>query len=180
MSSVITEPPERSNPYSERIKLVLGDITYQDTDSILTIIPQNLEYKGSLNDSIREAAGEDLEIFLQENVINPRPSDIYAIPGFTLPCDHIFFCIIPVWRTEFDRRDKFLLYAARKALELSFDMGLRSVSIPFIGAGKNGFPKQRAARLISQGIQERLYEGLKEVRIVCPDADDLALFEGRF
>lgn len=180
MSSVITEPPERSNPYVERVRFVLGDITQQDTDSLLTIIPQNLIYKGSLNESILDAAGEALDEFLLDNVIKPRPADIYAIPGFNLAAANIFFSIVPVWRTDFDRQDKFLMYATRRALELCREMGLSSISIPAIGAGQGGFPKPRAVRLISQGIQDRLYDGLKEVRIVCKDEAVLDLFKERF
>lgn len=180
MSTVITEPPERSNSYLDRVRLVLGDITEQDTDAVVTLLPQNLEYKGSLNQSLLEASGHALDEFVLDNVVKPRPSDIYAVPGFNLPCQHIFFYIVPSWRTEFDRQDKFLSYAARRALELAREMGLSSISIPALGAGRNGFPKPRAARLISQGIEDRMHDGIKDLRIVCKDEGTLDLFKERF
>lgn len=180
MSSVITEPSERSNLYMNRVRLVLGDITKQDTDAILTVIPQTLDYRGSLNESIMDASGQALDRFILDNVIKPRPSDIYAFPGFDMPCKHLFVYIVPNWRTEFDRREKFLSYAARRAVELCREMDLTSISIPMIGAGQGCFPKARAARFIAQGVTDRLHEGIKEVRIVCQDEDTLALFKDRF
>ena len=42
MFSVIPEPGNPSNAYLQRIKLILGDITKQDTDAIVSVLPQNL------------------------------------------------------------------------------------------------------------------------------------------
>ncbi len=179
MDIVIPKRAEPSNPYLDRIKLVEGDITAQEVDAVVSVIPQDLEYRGSLNDSLLEAAGEQLDDFILENVYKPRLGDVYAVPGFDLPCKFLIFSIVPVRDNDFDRVDRDLLGACRKALEMAKSMDLATVAFPPIVSGKNGFPKQRAARLIVRGIVERLDDSFKEVRIVCPDQRSHDIFKER-
>ncbi len=179
MASVISDQGNPSNPYLERIKLVQGDITKQKTDAIVSVLPQSLEYRGGLNAAILEAAGQKLDEFVLEHIFKPRPGDIYAVPSFNLPCKNIFFAILPKWTLGFDRDDRHLLLATRKAMEITRTMCLASVSFPPLAAGKHGYPPQKAARLIVQAILERLDENFDEVRIVSPDVEVLKLFYER-
>ena len=179
MKSFIPEPSVASNPYLDRIRLVQGDLTRQDTQAIVSVLPQNLEYKGRLNTAILAAAGEKLDEFVLENIFKPRPGDIYAVPGFNLPARHIFFCILPKWQSSFDREEKYLVNVSRKAMELARSMCLRSVAFPLLAAGKDGYPEAKAARLIVQGITERLDDSIEDVRLVCPEAGTLSLFQER-
>lgn len=156
-----------------------GDIIAQDVDAIVTLIPQTLEYRGEINEALLKAAGTQLDDFVLENVISPRIGDVYSIPGFNLPCRHIIFCIVPVWRTDFDRQDRLLRNACRRAMERVGNMGLRSVAFPPLASGRNGFPKPRAARLIVKGIADRLGPDMQEVRIVCRQTSTIKVFKER-
>lgn len=179
MDIVITDPQRRSNPYLNRITLVQGDITRQDVDAIATFIPQNLEYRGQINAAILREAGKKLDEFVLENIFRPRVSDVYTVPGFNLPCAHIFFCIVPIRRLDTDRPDKYLVNACRKAMETANAMGLRTIGFPPLGSGKQGFPKPRAARLMLQGISERLDGTVEEVRIVARTEKTLDVYKER-
>jgi O-acetyl-ADP-ribose deacetylase (regulator of RNase III) len=179
MFSVISDRGNPSNPYLERIKLVQGDITRQRTDAIVSVLPHNLEYRGELNTSILEAAGQKLDEFVLEHIFQPRAGDIYAVPSFNLPSKHIFFAILPRWSSDFDREDKHLLIACRKAMEMTRTMCLSSVSFPPLAAGKHGYPAQKVARITLQAILERMDESFKEVRIVSKDVEILKLFYER-
>jgi O-acetyl-ADP-ribose deacetylase len=179
MGLVISDEGIPSNPYLERIKLVQGDITRQRTDAIVSVLPQNLEYRGALNKAILAGAGEKLDEFVLEHIFKPRPGDIYAVPSFNLPCKNIFFAILPKWTSDFDRDDRHLLMACRKAMEITRTMCLNSVSFPPLASGKHGYPPAKAARLIVQAIMERIDDNFHEVRIVSPDIDILKLFYER-
>jgi len=98
MEILIPEVQGPSNPFLNRVKVVQGDIVTQAVDAIVTLIPKTLEYRGSLNQTILEAAGGGLDHFVLEHIVKPKVGDIYALPGFALPCQHIFFCVVPVWR----------------------------------------------------------------------------------
>ena len=179
MDKVIPEAGGASNPYLSRITAVTGDITTQDVDGIITLIPQNLEYRGSINESILQAAGQRLDDFVLENIYRPRFGDVYAVPGFNMPCKHILFCIMPLRKTGFDREDKHLLIACRKAMEMARAMSLTRIAFPPLACGKKGYPRARAARLIIQAILERMDETLEEVRLVCPEDTTLKVFTDR-
>lgn len=176
---MITDPGRRSNPYLNRITLVEGDITRQKVDAIITFIPQNLEYRGEINKTILAGAGAKLDEFVLEHVFRPKVGDVYAAPAFDLSCKHILFCIVPIRRLDMDRPDKYLVNACRSAMETANAMGLKTVAFPPVGSGKNGFPKARAARLILQGISERLNGEMEEVRIVARSGRTLQIFRER-
>lgn len=179
MEIVITDLLKRSNPYLNRITVVKGDIIRQEVGAIITLLPASLEYRGSLNKAILEGAGTDLDHFVLENIYRPKPGDVYAVPGFNLPCQNIFFCVVPVWRDDMDHHNRYLLTASRRAMEMAAEMQLTTVAFPPIGSGRHGFPKRRASRLILQGISERLDERFEEVRIVARTAQTCTIFEER-
>ena len=64
-------------------------------------------------------------------------------------------------------------------METANAMGLRTIGFPPLGSGKQGFPKPRAARLMLQGILERLDGTLKEVRIVARTEKTLDVYKER-
>jgi O-acetyl-ADP-ribose deacetylase (regulator of RNase III) len=179
MSIVISDQGAASNPYLNRIKIVLGDISDQEVDCIAGLLPPNLAIDGAINSSILARAGNDLDEFILEHIYQPKPGDVYAVPGFNLPCRNILFAIRPKWKSDFEREDKHLVMSVRKIMVLAKCMLQTRIAFPPLASGKNGFAKQRAARLLIQGIADRLDEPISEVRIVCPDAETLGIYTER-
>lgn len=169
MNIVISKSGQVSKPFLEKIKLVKGDIAEQAVDAIAIVIPQNLDFRGKINERVREACGTDLDAFILENIYKPRAGEVYALPGFGLPARHILVGIMPHYRNEFDMNEAHLSGQARKFMEIGRSMLLKTIAFPPIASGKKGFQKPKAARLIIQGITDRLDEGFEEVRLVCPD-----------
>ena len=180
MKKILTERRRASNRYLDTVHIMPGDIAAQDVDVIVSLLPQNLEYRGQVNEAIAQGAGEDMKTFIGDHIVEPRAGDVYTVPGFGLPCQHVIFAIVPVWRTEFDRQDKELLNACRKAMDEARRLGAKSIAFPPMGMGKNGFPKTRASRLMVQGIEDRLesVQGhvFDEVRIVARTEDTCSIF----
>lgn len=170
MEILITKSGHASKPFLERVTLVQGDITAQSVDAIAIVVPQNLDYKGKINDRVREISGHDIDEFILENIYKPRAGDVYALPAFNLPARHIMVGIMPVYRTEFDMNEAHLSGISRKFMEIARTMLLKTVAFPPLASGRKGFQKPKAARLIIQGVTDRLDEGFDEVRLVCPDA----------
>lgn len=179
MKLVISNSGEVSKPFIERINLIQCNIVDQDTDAIAMVVPQNLDFSGSLNEAIAAAAGYDLDGFILDNIYKPRAGEVYALPGGDLPAKHIMLGIMPYYRTEFDRRESDLSGVVRKIMEVARCMLLTSISIPPISSGRHGYPKPKAARLICQGINERMQESMDEVRIICPDPKSVEIFDAK-
>ncbi len=177
MKIVISNLGQSSNPFLEHIRLIHGDVTAQEVDALAMIMPQSLEMRGSINESICEKVGYDLDEFILDNIYKPRIGDVYALPGGDLPVKHILLGIMPKYRTDFDRVDSDVSSVMRKIMELARCMLLTSIAVPPLASGRNGFPRAKAARLVSQGIAERMQESFEDVRIVCDDAEMIDIFK---
>lgn len=169
MDIVITDVGAASNSNINRIKLVLGDITDQSCDAIISLLPQSLELSGRINGSLLKKTGPALDDFILENIYQPKAGDVYALPAFGLPAKHIILAVRPNWKSDFDREDKHLVMCVRKTVVLAKCMLLKSIAFPPLAAGRKGYGEGRGARLLIQGILDRMDDRMEEVRIVCPD-----------
>lgn len=167
------------NPYIKNINLLRGDIAEQDVGAVVSLITQNMEFRGSINQRLQDAAGEDLKAFLDKHVFQPKAADVYAVPGFNLPAKNIIFAIRPEWKDDWDRKEKDLIECCRKALVLAKCMQLQSIAYPPLASGVHGYGKERAARLVIQGILDRLDGAFDEVRIVVPDDETYQIYYDR-
>jgi len=179
MDIVITDVGAASNANINKIKLVLGDITDQPCDAIISLVPQSLELSGRINTSLLKKTGPALDEFILENMYQPKAGDVYALPSFGLPAKHIILAVRPNWKSDFDREDKHLVMCVRKTVVLAKCMLLKSIAFPPLAAGHKGYGKGRAARLLIQGILDRMDERIEEVRIVCPDKTTFAEYKKR-
>ena len=179
MEIVISNSGPATKPFLHKIKVVQGNIVDQDVDAVVTTIPRNMQHVGSLNSSIIGAAGRQLDEFILENIYKPKVGDVYAVPGFNLPAEHVLIGVMPYFRTEFEKDDRHLTGCVRNIMELAGRMGLRRIAFPPISSGKTGYPKARAARLMVKGIVDRLDEGVSEVVIVCPDNETYDNFHSK-
>lgn len=179
MNLVISNSGLVSKPFLERVHLVQGNIADQSVDAICMVMPQNLDFKGEINEAIRARCGHDLDSFILDNIYKPRAGEVYALPAFNLPSKHILLGIMPRYRTEFDMKDSDLAQVTRKMMELARCMLLKSIAFPPMGSGKNGFAKPKAARLIVQGITDRMEDTIEEVRIVCDKPEMADILESK-
>lgn len=179
MRVVISNSGKVSRPYLEHITLLRGDICQQEVDGVVTLLPQNMDFKGPLNETLAQACGYDLDEFILNHVNRPRAGEVYALPGGDLPARHILLGIMPHYRTEFDMNDVHLLGCMRNVMDLARCMLFQSLAVPSLGPDISGFPEARAARLVTQGITDRMHEGLEDLRIVCAAIDDAAHFQDK-
>ena len=177
MSIVISSSGRATKPFLDRIHLLQGDVSEQHVDAMAMVVPQRLELIGDLNDSMQAASGIDLDEFILENIFKPRVGEVYALPAFNLPAKHLFLGIMPNVRTDMDINDSDLSGVVRRMMELARCMLLTSIAFPPLACGKKGFPKPRAARLICQGISDRMEENIEDVRIVCETDDMVDIFQ---
>ena len=180
MKPVIAEFGQASKPYLVRVTFVRGRIEEQPVDAIVTLLSQSLRYKGSLNEAIQKAAGHAMDVFINENIHEPRLGDVYAAPGFDLPCKHVLYAVRPTWKDDFERQDRDLLIPCRKVMEEARAMSLKTLAFPPLGSGHQGFAKPKAARLMMQAIMDRMYPEIEEVRIVARTQETLDIFHDRF
>ncbi|HEX7160050.1 MAG TPA: O-acetyl-ADP-ribose deacetylase [Trebonia sp.] len=151
------------------IEVVLGDITAQDVDAIVTAANESLLGGGGVDGAIHRAAGPRLaEVGA---AIGPcEPGDAMATPAFDLdpPVRHIIHTVGPVWEGGSYGESEILASCYRRSLQVADDLGARSLAFPAIATGIYGFPPDQAAKIAVETIRSTS-TAVRQVRLVAFD-----------
>ena len=130
------------------IEVVLGDITEQQVDVIVTAANESLLGGGGVDGAIHRAAGPRLAE--AGAAIGPcDPGDAMATPAFDLdpPVSHIIHTVGPVWEGGGFGEAEVLASCYRRSLQLAETLGSHSIAFPAIATGVYGFPEDQAAQI---------------------------------
>jgi O-acetyl-ADP-ribose deacetylase (regulator of RNase III) len=159
------------------IEVVLGDITAQDVDAIVTAANESLLGGGGVDGAIHRAAGPRLAE--AGAAIAPcDPGDAKATPAFDLdpPVLHIIHTVGPVWEGGGYDEAEILASCYRRSLEVAGELGARSVAFPAIATGVYGFPPDQAAQIAVRTIRSAATT-VAQVRLVAFDYETRDLLE---
>ena len=136
------------------IEVILGDITAQDVDAIVTAANESLLGGGGVDGAVHRAAGPRLAA--AGAAIGPcNPGDAKATPAFDLdpPVRHVIHTVGPVWEGGGFSEAEILASCYRRSLEVADELRARSVAFPAIATGAYGFPAERAAKIAVETIR---------------------------
>jgi len=159
------------------IEVVLGDITAQDVDAIVTAANESLLGGGGVDGAIHRAAGPRLAE--AGAAIAPcDPGDAKATPAFDLdpPVLHIIHTVGPVWEGRGYDEAEILASCYRRCLEVADELGATSLAFPAISTGIYGYPPAEAAGIAVQTLRDTP-TAVELVRLVAFDANTLRLYE---
>lgn len=161
-----------------RIEVVLGDITREHVDAIVTAANESLTGGGGVDAAVHRAAGPRLAE--AGSAIGPcDPGDAMATSAFDLaPVRHVIHTVGPVWEGGDDGEAEVLASCYRRCLEVADGLGARTVAFPAIATGVYGFPPDLAARIAVETITAT-GSAVETVRLVAFDADARALLLAR-
>ncbi len=137
------------------IELVVGDITEQEVDAIVNAANPSLLGGGGVDGAIHRAGGPTI---LEECRLLGRcdPGDVKATAGGTLPARHVLHAVGPVWHGGGEGEAEVLAACHRRAIELSSDLGCKTVAFPAISTGAYGYPVELAAKVAIEATREAL------------------------
>jgi O-acetyl-ADP-ribose deacetylase len=130
------------------IEVVLGDITYQDVDAVVTAANESLLGGGGVDGAIHRAAGPRLA--KAGAALAPcDPGNAVATPAFDLdpPVRHVIHTVGPVWEGGGYGEAEVLASCYRRSLAVADEIGARSVAFPAVATGVYGYPPDQAARI---------------------------------
>jgi O-acetyl-ADP-ribose deacetylase (regulator of RNase III) len=151
------------------IEVVLGDITAQDVDAIVTAANESLLGGGGADGAVHRAAGPRLAE--AGAAIGPcEPGDAMATPAFDLdpPVRHVIHTVGPVWEGGSYGEAEILASCYRRSLQVADTLGARSVAFPAIATGVYGFPPEQAAKIAVETIRSTS-TAVEQVRLVAFD-----------
>ena len=151
------------------IEVVLGDITVQDVDAIVTAANESLLGGGGVDGAIHRAAGPRLAE--AGAAIGPcEPGNAVVTPAFDLdpPVRHVIHTVGPVWEGGGYGEADILASCYRRSLQVADALGVRSVAFPAIATGVYGFPPDQAADIAVRTIRSAP-TAVEHVRLVAFD-----------
>ncbi|MCE7005433.1 macro domain-containing protein [Kibdelosporangium philippinense] len=129
------------------IEVVLGDITQERVDAIVTAANESLMGGGGVDGAIHHAAGPRLAE--AGAALAPcLPGEAIATPAFDLaPVKYVIHTVGPVWEGGGYGEADVLASCYRKSLLLAEELGVRSIAFPAIATGVYGYPLPEAASI---------------------------------
>ncbi len=165
----------------KKVKVVLGDITLENTEAIVNAANSLLKHGGGVAGAIVRRGGrviqEESDRIVKERGAVPVGSAVYTSGG-ELKAKYVIHAVGPVWG-EGDEERK-LRSAVRSALELADQLGVKSVALPAISTGIFGYPKEEGVRTIVDEVVRFLKEkpetSIKEIHLTAIDRETAGLF----
>ncbi len=163
--------------------VTVGDITEQDTDSIVNAANSTLLGGGGVDGAIHRKGGRQIydECYAIRQTEYPKglPTGQAVITsGGNLTARFVIHTVGPVYGMNQGRDAELLGDAYRNSLILAAANDLRSIAFPSISTGAFHYPKHEAARIASQTIKDFLDrdDKLSEVRLVFFSESDAQTF----
>jgi O-acetyl-ADP-ribose deacetylase len=165
---------ERSFPTGQSLQIVQGDITTEDVDVIVNAANEHLQHGGGVAWAISKCGGPAIQQESDE-WIRTKGMVSHAHPAWTsgglLPAKYVIHAVGPVWGEGAE--DAKLSAAVTGSLRTADELGLKSIAFPAISTGIFGFPKELAAKTITNAIENYFHEntssGLKVIKLVLYD-----------
>jgi O-acetyl-ADP-ribose deacetylase (regulator of RNase III) len=151
-----------------RIEIVTGDITKQNTDAIVNAANNSLLGGGDVDGAIHDAAGE--ELLAECRTLNGcETGEAKITKGYKLKAKFVIHSVGPVWRGGNNNEKDFLASCYRNCLKLASDCNLKTIAFPSISTGAYRFPIKDASEIALSEIIQFLKSNssVKKVKIVC-------------
>jgi O-acetyl-ADP-ribose deacetylase (regulator of RNase III) len=135
----------------DRIELVEGDITLQNTDAIVNAANKSLLGGGGVDGAIHRAAGP--ELLAECRTLNGcQTGEAKITKGYRLPARHVIHTVGPVYRDGRQGEPELLANCYRNSLRVAVSNGLKTVAFPSISTGAYGYPIEAAAEIALETV----------------------------
>ncbi|KOV75470.1 macro domain-containing protein [Nocardia sp. NRRL S-836] len=152
------------------IEVVLGDITRENVDAIVTAANESLLGGGGVDGAVHRAAGPRLAE--AGAALAPcLPGRAVATPAFDLaPVRYVIHTVGPVWEGGDHGEDEVLARCYVNSLLVAEELGVESIAFPAIATGVYGFPLDRAAVVAADAVRSTP-STVGEIRLVAFDRE---------
>ena len=151
-------------PVQPGIYLWKGDITTLACDAIVNAANSGMTgcyvpNHRCIDNCIHTFAGMELRLecdrIMRKQGYEEPTGQAKLTPAYNLPCRYILHTVGPIVTGKLKKTDCALLASCyRSCLELAAENGLESVAFCCVSTGEFGFPKEEAARIAVQSVQE--------------------------
>ncbi len=164
-----------------KISLIQGDITLQETESIVNAANTSLLGGGGVDGAIHRSGGpkvleECKEIRAKQEGCPTGEAVITS--GGNMATKYVIHTVGPVWSGGNRNEEQLLSNAYYNSLNLAKKNGIKSVSFPSISTGVYRFPIEKAAGIALTTVKKFLQKCyFEEIRFVLFSERDLKVYE---
>jgi O-acetyl-ADP-ribose deacetylase (regulator of RNase III) len=161
-----------------KIHLVKTDITKLEVDAIVNAANRTLLGGGGVDGAIHRAAGKKL-LEACRTLNGCETGSAKITKGYNLPAKFIIHTVGPVWHGGNNNEDKLLENCYTTSLQLAFENECKSIAFPNVSTGVYRFPKERAATIAINAVNNFLKEHNepREVYFVCFDDENYSIYQ---
>ncbi|XP_060909810.1 poly(ADP-ribose) polymerase family member 14-related sequence 1 isoform X2 [Labrus mixtus] len=158
------------------ITLVKGNIENATTEVIVNTVSKDLDLtKGAISNAIFQKAGQKLQQVLMAKSPSVNVGEVIVTEGCNLKSKQVFHAVATNWNNGKGTPGETLKSIFSDCLGKAEGSALTSISLPAIGTGNLGFPKDMVASLMLKEILEfsskKQPKHLKKVRIILYPGD---------
>jgi O-acetyl-ADP-ribose deacetylase (regulator of RNase III) len=167
------------------LRLLLGDITEQDTDAIVNAANPSLLGGEGVDGAIHRAGGpgilEECLLIRQKKGECPTGKAVITSGGL-LKARFVIHTVGPIWRGGKHNEDQLLADAYENSLDVAARNGITSIAFPSISTGAYRFPVERASTIALTTVRTCIGNSMKfaEVRFVVFTENDYETYSHHF
>jgi O-acetyl-ADP-ribose deacetylase (regulator of RNase III) len=165
-----------------KIEVIKGDITRIEVDAIVNAANSSLLGGGGVDGAIHRAGGpailEDCKKIVASQG-NCKTGNAVITTAGNLPAKFVIHTVGPIWNGGKNKERELLANCYRNSLQLAIENNCTSIAFPNISTGVYRFPKEEAAKIAVQTVNEFLVANTEigKVIFVCFDEENFELIK---
>ena len=165
-----------SDTRQPEIVIIQGDITEQDTETIVNAANNELWMGGGVAGAIKRKGGEKIE----KEALSKGPipiGEVAVTKGGKLKAKYVIHAA--TMEMDFQTDARIIEQATLNSLKKAEEMGLKSIALPALGSGIGGFAIAVCARIMLSVARDfsKSAKSLQEIRFVLFDHQSHQAFE---
>ena len=151
------------------MEILKNDITTLHVDAIVNAANNSLLGGGGVDGAIHHAAGPELREY-NRTLGGCETGGARLSPGFRLPARYIIHTVGPVWKGGDSGEGELLKNCYENAFMTAIEYSISTIAFPCISTGIYGYPRDQAAKIAIQVMNEK--DDYFDQIIVCCFSDD--------